>query len=95
MFDCPKCKSETVVPDSRSRSDGGVRRRRRCKGCGFRFTTHEVIVSEQTSNNAIERAVEGVALASIEFINRTYLPMLERRRKRLSLSDKDGAHDKG
>lgn len=38
---CPYCnKSRTKVVDSRS-SGEGIRRRRECKACGQRFTTHE------------------------------------------------------
>ena len=42
MLKCPKCKGATVIIDSR---DTGirVRRRHKCLGCLFRFTTHEVI----------------------------------------------------
>ncbi len=37
---CPKCSAETQVIDSRDSSDG-VRRRRTCVGCKYRFTTYE------------------------------------------------------
>ena len=39
---CPFCKKETQVVDSRLAFDGhGVRRRRECKKCSFRFSTME------------------------------------------------------
>jgi len=39
---CPKCGlSENDVIDSRKDGFDGIRRRRECKGCGNRFTTHE------------------------------------------------------
>lgn len=38
---CPKCKScETQVIDSRDSSEG-IRRRRACQSCKYRFTTYE------------------------------------------------------
>jgi transcriptional regulator NrdR family protein len=36
---CPKCKADTIVLDSRN---GGVYRRRKCTHCDYRFTTTEV-----------------------------------------------------
>ena len=48
-MDCPKCKKssfdyESTQRDLESRSDqrGGVRRRRMCPACGWKFTTYEV-----------------------------------------------------
>jgi transcriptional repressor NrdR len=43
---CPKCHEiEDKVIDSRLVKDGEVIRRRRvCRGCGFRFTTYEEVV---------------------------------------------------
>ncbi len=41
-MDCPSCHSLTRVLESRRSPDGAaVRRRRRCSGCGQRFTTFE------------------------------------------------------
>lgn len=44
---CPKCHSQDdKVIDSRSVKEGiGVRRRRECVGCGFRFTTYEEVIN--------------------------------------------------
>ena len=46
---CPKCGCDNdKVIDSRSFGDGsGVRRRRECAGCAYRFTTLEEIVPEE------------------------------------------------
>ena len=42
---CPKCNKSTQVLDSRP--DGrAVKRRRKCKSCGFRFATTESIIKE-------------------------------------------------
>lgn len=42
-MNCPNCKNpELKVVDSREVEDG-IRRRRECLGCGFRFTTYERI----------------------------------------------------
>ncbi|WP_425479133.1 transcriptional regulator NrdR [Dehalogenimonas alkenigignens] len=43
QMNCPNCKNpELKVVDSREVEDG-IRRRRECLGCGFRFTTYERI----------------------------------------------------
>ena len=46
---CPKCNCENdKVIDSRSMRDGaGVRRRRECTRCHYRFTTVEEIIAEE------------------------------------------------
>lgn len=42
-FACVGCGSRaTMVTDSRGRTDGFIRRRRKCPDCGARFTTTEV-----------------------------------------------------
>jgi len=45
---CPKCGSDqTRVIDSRVNSKGrGIRRRRECESCSFRFSTQEQIIKE-------------------------------------------------
>ena len=41
MLKCPKCGyDQSYVINSRSK-DGGIRRRRECNGCGYRYTTYE------------------------------------------------------
>lgn len=40
---CPICNGETTVVDSRSTTDGALRRRRECKKCKHRFTTFEFV----------------------------------------------------
>ena len=45
---CPKCNKSTQVLDSRP--DGrAVKRRRKCKSCGFRFATTESIIKQAKS----------------------------------------------
>jgi hypothetical protein len=39
---CPKCGHRTDVYDSRLNTQGLVRRRRSCEGCGHRFATIEI-----------------------------------------------------
>ena len=48
-MDCPKChrssfdfEGSTKVLESRSDKKGGVRRRRVCPACSYRFTTYEI-----------------------------------------------------
>lgn len=43
---CPKCESKTKVMDSRLIEFNRVRRRRRCKECGYRFSTLEVNIED-------------------------------------------------
>lgn len=45
-MNCPQCSAETSVIDTRPNVNG-LRRRRVCKACGFRFTTAEMIVADQ------------------------------------------------
>lgn len=52
-MNCTKCGEETRVVDSRPTNDGaGIRRRRRCIHCGYRFTTEEVVVTGRPVFNA-------------------------------------------
>ena len=41
---CPKCGGRAAVVDSRTYPTGEVRRRRKCRRCGFRFSTLEAEV---------------------------------------------------
>ena len=41
---CPRCGGRAVVVDSRTYPTGEVRRRRKCRRCGFRFSTLEAVV---------------------------------------------------
>lgn len=45
---CPKCANEdTRVIDSRQNTDGrGIRRRRECEKCEYRFSTQETVLKE-------------------------------------------------
>lgn len=40
---CPKCGSTNFNTTKTAQTERGVRRLRRCRGCGERVTTHEVI----------------------------------------------------
>ena len=45
---CPKCGGETTVLDvRRTEIAGGVRRRRECKSCRFRFRTYEIAINHK------------------------------------------------
>jgi transcriptional repressor NrdR len=43
---CPQCGAMSRVVDSRSSKHSGIRRRRKCDGCGYRFTTAEAPVKD-------------------------------------------------
>ena len=44
---CPKCGVETFVIDSRPDPNGGIRRRRKCEACGYRYSTIEILYEEK------------------------------------------------
>lgn len=54
---CPKCGEIAKTSDSR-RSPGRVRRRRRCFGCGYRFTTNELVRPSSDLSESIRKKVE-------------------------------------
>lgn len=53
---CVKCSGRTAVVHSDIDETWNVRRRRKCKACGFRFTTGEVLIppSEKKSEQAVQ-----------------------------------------
>ena len=77
MLPCPKgCKSpDTAVIDSRAAKDGTqIRRRRKCKICGHRFTTYERIIlapekEAEAPNIAIANAID-VCKESANFLSK-------------------------
>lgn len=47
---CPKCDAKSKIIDSRMRLDVNRKdRRRKCDDCGHRFSTVEILVSEEVS----------------------------------------------
>jgi transcriptional regulator NrdR family protein len=47
-MNCPKCKNNFCkVIDSRITDNNSKRRRRECTGCGYRFSTYELIDGKQ------------------------------------------------
>jgi len=38
---CPRCGEDSIVYDSREQLDGSIRRWRKCKVCGAKFSTLE------------------------------------------------------
>lgn len=47
---CPKCDSKSKIIDSRMRLDVNRKdRRHKCDDCGHRFSTVEILVSEEVS----------------------------------------------
>ena len=50
-MNCPTCKAETRVVDSRETREG-QRRRRLCGSCGHRFSTREVLLEALTEHEA-------------------------------------------
>lgn len=62
---CKECGSnQTFVIDSRAMDEDRIRRRRMCKGCGQRWTTWEVRVSDYqrhfTTRAAVAQAVRNI-----------------------------------
>lgn len=50
-MNCPICKGDTIVVDSRVRDDY-VYRRRKCLSCDLNFTTHETYAKDYTKPKA-------------------------------------------
>lgn len=82
-MECPNCKAETEVIETRLASSGGVRRRRRCTACVVRgsglpytFATVELLRDDVTAMRAAAQAVAqmmaivdvGSGLAALEAI---------------------------
>ncbi len=71
---CPKCHGRTWIADSRPvRKSNSTMRRRRCKGCMYRFTTYErVSVGVSHGNCTYQGAASHVrrALTSLESLAR-------------------------
>ena len=42
---CPVCDAGSIVYDTREQPDGSIIRKRRCKACGVRFMTMEILLS--------------------------------------------------
>lgn len=53
-MDCPKCGTKMSVIDSRS-SEYGIRRRRKCGQCGYRFTTYEISSAQKAKYERSEK----------------------------------------
>ena len=67
---CPKCGKETRVIDSRD-AETGVRRRRVCDDCGYRFTTLEITLEQIGIYNRQEHE-RNTILNTIREITRRY-----------------------
>ncbi len=53
MLTCPKCKNgENSVVETRS-TPGGLRRRRLCKKCAYKFSTFEIIKEYKVGRRAL------------------------------------------
>ena len=61
---CPKCAQQMGVKDSRPGMLPGVivRRRRVCVGCGFRCTTHELLIDDAAASDNASADVLAVLL---------------------------------
>lgn len=55
-MNCPKCRSNSKVLESRL-TDGGVRRRRECLKCGTRFATIEACVTKKAAKPREEKKI--------------------------------------
>ena len=56
---CPQCKTGSAWVMCSREKEGSIRRRRRCKKCGYRFTTAEINVDD----------LKKIALAAIDIVN--------------------------
>lgn len=63
---CPKCGGPTGVRDSRGNAEASaIRRRRLCFGCGFRFSTFELVVAPGLTPEGLMNLV-GTARAALD-----------------------------
>jgi hypothetical protein len=71
-MNCPHCKSDTKVIDSRM-SYLYVRRRRQCLKCNWRFTTKEIYAPEQNVPQRITMPILPVKFCDLTKIDKAYL----------------------
>jgi transcriptional regulator NrdR family protein len=75
-FSCPKCGKKTGVVDSRpNETNDAVRRRRKCLGCHYRFTTYE---------SEIARDADYLDVTSLAELHSTLEKAAERLQRHLS-----------
>lgn len=55
---CPKCASPLLVVLDSRRSDQGVRRRRKCHACGYRFSTMESPIPDKPRPRLVDSKIE-------------------------------------
>lgn len=68
---CPKCGGDTGVKDSRpNRDNTGIRRRRLCEVCGYRFTTWEMAINEGLTSAGLGNIV-GAARDALDQVQST------------------------
>ena len=72
-MDCTKCNSYTEVIDSRTLSDGHIRRRRRCLLCGHRFSSVEIPAEEYKQLSNRRHKCEGCEYRG-EHVEKGYKP---------------------
>lgn len=63
-MNCPLCKAESTVIDSRPTPevDGSIRRRRQCDSCKHRWTTYEISATSYKRVQRVERIVAELAV---------------------------------
>jgi transcriptional regulator NrdR family protein len=68
---CPKCSTDSAVLDSRPKADGVIKRRRKCKGCGYRWSTVEIIEGRaKLINTALIQETKRAVESSLSCINK-------------------------
>lgn len=50
-MNCPKCKTDTKIINSRPSVNDSIRRRHVCPNCNYRFSTKEIIVIKKKVKN--------------------------------------------
>lgn len=74
---CERCANESKVIDSRETLDRGVRRRRECLGCRFRWTTYERVASSANRPIGLSNARVAKAIAACESMLKHLNALLE------------------
>jgi len=61
-MNCIKCKNDTTVTDSRPAPRNRIRRRRKCLGCGDRFSTYELLAPREDTDRRMTKTITNMVI---------------------------------
>lgn len=81
-MDCPECRAEADVTDSRPVEGGtGIRRRRKCRDCGYAFTTYEFAENLRAQHLEAAKGLGAEIRAAIRRFERSQKPPRQEHRR--------------